>query len=196
LIVLAVMALTVAGGHAQVAPAATQPLAVSAFGGVNGALTGLHGGHNIGIMAGADLDFRSHQFFSLQPALEVRGTYPVEFGHFVGEKNVLGGLRESGIYGRLRPYGDLLFGLGRLAYVHGAPNPKGTFLYLHSSSFVIAPAAGAELRITDRFALKADFQFARYSTPVNSSGNLFAETLTAGVVYRFDRNHKAGRQLR
>ncbi len=180
-------------GRAQVGPTATQALALSAFGGATGDYTGLGGGRNLSITAGADLDFRTRQLFGLQPAAEVRGTYPVKSGQVDGQKDILGGLRESWHYGRLRPYGDILVGAGRLTYVHGIANPAHTLLYLQSNSLVLSPGAGAELRLTDRFALRGDVQLQRYSSPVSVSGHIYAKPITFAIVYRFDRNHFAGR---
>ena len=182
-------------GRAQVGPTATQALALSAFGGATGDYTGLGGGRNLSITAGADLEFRTRQLFGLQPAAEVRGTYPVNSGQVDGQKNILGGVRESWHYGRLRPYGDILVGAGRLTYVHGLPDPSNRFLYLQSNSFVISPGGGAELRLTDRFALRGDVQLQRYSSPVSVSGHIYAKPITFAIVYRFDRNHFAGRFL-
>lgn len=190
---LVLLAALATSAKAQVGPTATQPLALSVFGGFTGTYTGLEGGRNLGITAGADLEFRSHQFFSFQPAVELRGTYAVYQGQIDGQKNILGGLRETRPYGPLRIYGDILVGAGRLTYVRGIADPTNTFLYLSSSSFVISPGLGAELRITDRFALKGDVQLQHYSTPVISSGRIYARPFTLGIVYRFDRNHQAGR---
>ncbi len=180
-------------GYAQVSPTATQALALSAFGGGTGDYTGLQGGRNLSITAGADLEFRTRQFFQLQPALEVRGTYPVKSGQVDGQENILGGLRESWHYGRLRPYGDILVGAGRLTYVHGIANPAHTLLYTQSTSLVISPGVGAELRLTDRFAVEGDVQLQHYSSPVSVSGHIYAKPITFAVVYHFDRNHFAGR---
>ena len=190
---LVVMALIAASARAQISPAATQPLALSVFGGFTGTYTGLEGGRNLGITAGADLEFRTRQFFSFQPAAEVRGTYALYQGQIDGQRNILGGLRETRPYGPLRVYGDILVGAGRLTYVRGIADPTGTFLYLYSSSFIISPGVGAELRITDRFAIKGDAQLQHYSIPVTPSGRIYAKPLTLGIVYRFDRNHQAGR---
>ncbi len=175
------------------APTATQALALSAFGGVTGDFTGLEGGKNGSITAGADFEVRTRQLFSLQPAAEVRGTYPVKSGHVDGQKNILGGLRLSWHYGRLRPYGDILVGAGRLTYVQGLANPAHTLLYTSSDSVVFSPGVGAELRLTDRFGVEGDAQLQHYSSPVVSSGHIYAKPITFAVVYHFDRNHLAGR---
>lgn len=173
--------------QAQVGPSAAQPLALSLFGGATGTYTGLYGGHNLGATLGADLDLPP--VFYLHPSLEARATYAFDQGQIVGEKNLLAGLRQNFRYRWLHPYADILLGPGRLQYIHPLPDPAGNYLYIHSSSLVLSPGAGIDIRLTPRFALKADLQLQRYSTPVTTAGILYAKPITIGVVYRFDRNH-------
>ena len=63
----------------QAAPAGTQKLQLSAFVAATGTFTGLEGGKNLGITAGADLTFLGFRRF--RPAFEARGTYPINKGH-------------------------------------------------------------------------------------------------------------------
>jgi hypothetical protein len=100
----------------------------------------------------------------------------------------LGGLRVGRTYGRFYPYGDFLFGRGGIDYVHGYPNPQHTITYTNTSSYLLSPGVGADMSISTHLALKADAQLQRYGTPVTTSGRIYAEALTLGVVYRFDSN--------
>jgi hypothetical protein len=174
---------------AQSSPTATQPLRISAFGGATGTFTGLESGKNLGITAGIDLTARP--FYSFYPSLEVRGTYPFAEGHIDSQRNILVGLKVEKFYDRLRPYADILFGRGSIHYENGGfPDPSNTFLYLQSPSNVLSVGGGADYNLTDRFAVKAEVQFQRYSTPVTVSGYLYAKPITVGLVYRFDFNHR------
>ena len=167
----------------QATPTASRALQVSAFGGLSGVYTGLNGGRNLSITAGADLGFQSR--YSLYPSIELRGTYPISNGHIDSQKNVLGGLRVAKIYGRFSPYADILAGLGQIHYDPLYPNLTRTFAYSYSSSTVISPGGGLNYRLNDRFGVKIDAQYQRYSTPVTASGHLYATPITVGVIYRF-----------
>ncbi len=171
--------------HAQSAPTATRTLRISAFAGANGTFTGLSGGRNAGVTAGADLSIRP--YFSLEPSLEVRGTYPVHDGTIDAQKNILGGLKVAKRFGPFHPYGDILFGRGEIDYQNGGYSDlSGLFRYIKTVSGVIAPGAGIDLDVSPHFSLKADASFPRYATPVTSSGHLFGTSVTGGLVYHFN----------
>ena len=171
--------------HAQSAPTATRTLRLSAFAGVNGTFTGLSGGKNAGLTAGADLSIRP--YFSLEPSIEVRGTYPVHDGTIDAQKNILGGLRVAKRFGPFHPYGDILFGRGEIDYQNnGYSDPSGLLRYYKTVSGVLAPGAGVDLDVSPHFSLKADASFPRYTTPVTTSGNVTATSLTGGLVYHFN----------
>jgi hypothetical protein len=173
---------------AQATPTATQENRLSAFGAMTGTYTGLEGGKNLDLTAGADLSFRS--LFSVNPSFEVRGTYPIDKGTIDDQKNILVGLRIEKRYGHFHPYADILFGRGKIDYSSGGiPDPSHTFIYLKSSSNVVSPGIGMDFDVSDHLAIKADAQFQHYSTPVTSSGHLYSKPLTLGVVYIFDFNH-------
>ena len=72
---------------AQAAPAGSQKLQLSAFVAGTGTFTGLEGGKNLGITAGADLTFL--RFRRFRPSFEARGTYPITKGHISSQKNFL-----------------------------------------------------------------------------------------------------------
>jgi len=155
-----------------------------AFGGVTGTYTGLSGGRNLGITAGADLGFGIH--YGVLPQLEVRGTIPMDSGNLVGEKNFLAGLKVEKIYGRYHPYVNLLFGRGELNYhAPGYLDPTATVLYQRTNSNVWSPGGGVDIDVTRSIAFKADFQYQRYDTPVTTSGTVYSKAITFGAVYRF-----------
>jgi hypothetical protein len=173
---------------AQATPTATQNNRLSAFGSVTGTYTGLEGGKNLGLTVGADLSFPS--LFSVNPSFELRGTYPIDKGTIDNQKNILAGLRIEKRYGHFHPYANILFGRGRIDYKSGGiPDPSHTFLYLKSTSNVISPGIGVDFDISSHLAVKADAQLQHYSTPITTSGHLYAKPITLGVVYNFDFNH-------
>ncbi len=171
--------------HAQSVPTASRTLRLSAFAGANGTFTGLSGGKNAGLTAGVDLSLRP--YFSLEPSIEVRGTYPVHDGTIDAQKNILGGLKVAKHFGPFHPYGDILFGRGEIDYQNGGyPDPSGLFRYLKTASGVLAPGAGVDLDVSPRFSLKADASFPRYATPVTTSGNVTGTSITGGLIYHFN----------
>lgn len=175
--------------QAQVSPAATQTLGLSAFGGATATRTGLGSGNNVGITAGADLAIP--HFRSFIPSVEVRGTWPFYDGSTDSLKDLLGGVKIARIYGRLQPYGDALYGRAQIDYSNGGyPDPTNTYRYLKSPSNLLSLGGGVDIDLTRSFAIKVDAQWQRYNSPVAASGALNAVPLTVGVVYRF---HFAGR---
>lgn len=178
--------------YAQAASTATERLQLSAFGGITGVYTGLARGRNLSVTAGADLEMR--RFYHLNPALEVRGTLPFDNGRVAGERNLLGGIRLSGSFGRLHPYADVLFGRGELRYDPPALSYDRTFLYTQTTSNVLSPGIGLEFRISPSFSVRGDAQYQRYATPVTASGHTNSKPITAAVTYHFNFNrHAIGR---
>jgi hypothetical protein len=57
-------------------------------------------------------------------------------------------------------------------------------VYAQTASTVLSPGAGANLFLSDHFALKADFQFQHYQSPVTASGSVYAKAFTLGLTYR------------
>lgn len=172
----------------QAAPAATQTLRISAFGGLTGNWTGLQGGKNLGFTAGGDLTLPAFRTFA--PSIEIRGTYPFIEGNIDSQRNLLGGLKVERRYGRIHPYGDILYGRGSIHYQKGGyPDLTGAFLYLQSPSNILSFGGGVDYDLNRTFAVKADFQIQRYSTPVTESGHIYAKPVTLGIVYRLNFNH-------
>lgn len=173
---------------AQAIPAATQPLQISVFGAGTGTWTGIAGGRNLGITAGVDVGWKP--FYNFYPSIEVRGTYPVDGGQVDSQKNVLAGFKAARFYGRYHPYGDFLYGRGKIIYENGGyPNPAGTLLYIDSVSGVFSYGGGLDLSISDNFALKVDGQFQHYDEPVTSSGSVYSKQVSLGLVYHLNFNH-------
>ncbi len=173
-----------ARAQAQAVAAARQAFQLSAFGGLSGVATGLYGGGNLSITAGANLAFPG--YFVFRPSVTVRGTYPMASGNVIGERNLLGGLQVERRYGRFHPYGDILVGRGQIDYYGTYQQISG---YIQNSSTVISPGGGVDIDLTSHLAVKGDVQYQRYASPASSSGHLFATSSTLGVVYRFDFNH-------
>jgi hypothetical protein len=189
-IVIAVTSLACIG-HAQVAPTATQQLQLSAFAGGTGTFTGLEGGKNLDITAGADLTFL--RFRLVRPSIEVRGTYPIDKGTISSQKSILAGPKVEHPFGPLHPYVDFLVGRGEIDYGMGG-FPVGDILYLSSTSTIYSPGGGLDYNFTRRIDLKADLQYQHWDAPVVASGVIHPVAVTLGVVYRFDfnpRNHRS-----
>ena len=91
--------------------------------------------------------------------------------------------------GRLRPYGDILFGRGEIDFPLGQYDATGANLYSASVGSVLSPGGGVEYDVDQHFAVRGDVQYQRYATPVTASGSLYATALMGAVVYRFDFNH-------
>ena len=211
------MACGVCEGHlaeAQASFAATQTLSLSAYGGVTGNWTGLDGGRNLGITAGADLALPTYRRF--RPVLEARGTYPIADGQINAQREFLGGLRVERQYTRWHPYVDFLAGRGQLNYQHGGFT-YGAFTYLVSTSAVYSGGGGVDFDLSRHFAVRGDFQVQHWDTPFPSTATasstavatdrlrpetitvttapqtIYPKMATVGVVYRFDFNHHAHR---
>jgi Outer membrane protein beta-barrel domain len=169
----------------QALPTATEESRLSVFGGASGVYTNIEGGKNLGITAGADYALRG--FFGFRPALEVRGTYPIDDGHVDNQKSILAGVRVERPLGRLRPYGDFLIGRGEIKYA--PPIIIGFAEYFSTDTAIYSPGAGFEYDMTPHFALRVDGQLQHWNTPVVPAGSVWAKQGTVGVTYRFDFNH-------
>ncbi len=180
--VLAGAAVLGAGASGQATPTATAGLQISVFGAASGVFTGIGLAKNLSITAGADATFRP--LFGLFPSVEVRGLYPIERGQVDGQKNVLGGLTLGPHVGRIQPYGDLLIGRGEIDFVTPYPNPIDTEVYVQTASAVISPGVGVNYFFSDHFAVKGDFQFQHYESPVTTSGSVYSKVFTVGLTYR------------
>jgi hypothetical protein len=186
LLFTAVLCLSTQAAYSQAVPTASEGLHISTFGAATGAFTGLEGGKNLSITAG--LDFQLRPFHGLFPTIEVRGTYPIDRGHIVSQKDLLGGLRIDHPVGRSRVYGNFLFGRGQLDYQNNGFT-VGALTYLATTSNVYSTGGGIDFAIRPRLSFKADYQYQFWETPVTSSGSLHSSIVSLGVVYTFDFNH-------
>ena len=169
---------------AQAAPTATRNVDLSVFAGLSGNYTGIAGGRNLDLTAGADIGFRP--LFSFYPSIEGRGEYPLDGGAVDRQENVLGGLKLARHYGRLLPYGDVLAGRGAISYQKFRfPTADPAFYYVRSVSNVFSVGGGVDFALTSHWLFKLDAQFQRYSSPVTASGHAVSKPLTAGLTYRF-----------
>lgn len=166
-------------------PTASQTLQLSAFGGVSGVYTGLSGGKNLDITAGLDLALPPVKH--VRPALEFRGSFPIDKGTIDSQRSVLGGVRVNFLLGRrLQPYGDFLLGRGQMNYGNGYFYRNSE--YLLTTSWVFSPGLGFDYSLTDHFLVKLDGQYQRWGAAPVDGGTIYAKQGTAGLVYIFDFN--------
>ena len=176
----------IAAGQTVAKPTATERLRLSTFGGLSGDYTGLSGGKNLSITAGADLALFPH--FGVRPTLELRGTYAIDKGKIDSQKDILGGLRVDFLVGhRIHPYGDFLLGRGEMNYRSGYIYQN--FDYLLTTTTVYSPGAGFDYDLNRHFAVKVDGQFQRWGSTPTASGSIYSKVGTVGLVYYFNFNH-------
>ena len=191
---LALLLATISGSRiatAQALPTAAQPLQLSAFGGVSGVFTGFGGGKNFSITAGADLGLPV--WHGLRPVVEVRGTYPMDRGLVVAQKDALGGLRVNFLLGRrIHPYGDFLAGRGEMDYRLGYR--FGLTVYEVTTTWIYSPGVGFDYDLTDRLSLKVDAQLQHWGAPPTTKGRIYTSVGTVGLVYRFNFRNRNGIQ--
>jgi len=183
--ILAAVALLVSvhAAHAQAAPTAYADMTLSAFAGFSANYTGVELEKNGDITAGVDVGFKP--FAGFFPAVEVRGLYPVAKGNVANQENVLAGIRLGRRKQNFNPYGDVLFGRGKLDFPHGLSTPTGTFIVLSNTTNVLSFGGGLDYNLSQHFGAKGDFQFQKYDTPVTTSGSVFSKVFTVGITYRF-----------
>jgi len=163
-------------------PTAVRPMQLSAFGGVSGVFTGLAGGKNFSIVAGADLALPP--WHGIRPAIEVRGVYPTDRGLVDSQKSIAGGLKvETLLNHRVHPYGDFLFGRGEMNYRFGYQFNGSE--YLLTTTNIYSAGGGLDYDLTDQLSLKVDGQVQRWGAAPNASGVVYPVLGTVGIVYRF-----------
>jgi hypothetical protein len=174
-------------------PTADQNIQLTAFAAASGDYTGLAGGRNISVTAGIDLALAP--WHGTRPTLELRGTYPIDKGTIVAQKDILGGLRLDFLLGRrVHPYGDFLFGRGQMNYTGTDCKIAGVFGYYFNGScygvtatYVYSPGAGFDYDLTNHLAIKVDGQIQQWSAPPTASGTIDSTVGTIGLVYRFGK---------
>ena len=174
-------------------PAAVQPGALYAFGGLTGAYTGLSGGKNLDFTAGADL--RVYDFRRYLVSGEIRGSIAIDGGTIARQKDIVAGVKVDRLYkGWIDPYVDFLIGRGKINYESGGYlSPDQTLIYISSPTTVLSPGVGVDIPIRVHYSAKLDAQFEHWDTPVTTSGRIYTKALTAAVVYRFNFNRNRPR---
>ena len=125
------------------------------------------------------------------PVLEVRGVYPIDRGTIVSQKDILGGLRLDLLLGHhIHPYGDFLFGRGKMNYAAGGYN-FDNFSYIASTTYVYSPGAGFDYDIGRHLAIKVDGQVQRWGSAPTDSGSVISTVGSVGLVYRFGKARSA-----
>ncbi|MDE1178094.1 MAG: outer membrane beta-barrel protein [Edaphobacter sp.] len=150
-------------------------------------------GSNRALTAGASLTLRP--FGAYTTAVELRATYPLSAASTASkEMTVLGGPVVRRRFGRFEPYGDVLFGLGRVDYPSGYI--YNTLGYVRTTGFTYSPGGGVDVYLNPRLSVKADIQMQHWGIPVTESGTAWARAMSVGVSYHFSafhRSHKADR---
>ena len=192
---LALLLATTSGSRiaaAQAFPTAAAPLQLSAFGGASGVFTGFAGGKNFSITAGGDLGLPV--WHGLRPVVEIRGTYPLDRGLVVAQKDALGGLKVNFLLGRrIHPYGDFLAGRGEMDY-HSGHNIFGLTFYGDTVTWIYSPGAGFDYDFTDHLSLKVDAQLQHWGETPTTKGRIYSSVGTVGLVYRFNFRGRNGMQ--
>jgi len=170
--------------NAQAAhPTAARDLQLSVFGGLTGVFTGLAGGKNFSVTAGGDLALPAWR--SIRPALEIRGTYPVDRGLVDSQKSVEGGLRVDFLLNhRTHPYADFLFGRGQMNYYQDQYFFNNE-VYGLTTTYIDSAGLGFDYDLSDHLSLKVDAQAVRWGSAPTTSGTIYSTAGTLGVVYRF-----------
>jgi hypothetical protein len=179
-------------------PTASRALQLSAFGAATGVYTGLEGGKNFLLTAGGDLELLP--LHGVRPAIEVRGSYPVDGGNIASQRSLLAGLKLEFLSDhRLRPYGDFLLGRGQMNYTaNGGVNgflytdaAGDQLVYTLTTTAVYSPGFGVDYQFTRHIALKLDGQYQRWGLTPTPSGIIYSKVGSVGLIYyfTFDRHH-------
>ncbi|HEV2646537.1 MAG TPA: hypothetical protein VGU46_09255 [Acidobacteriaceae bacterium] len=180
---------------AQNQPTASRAYQLSAFGAASGVYTGLEGGKNALLTAGGDLELLP--FHGVRPAIEVRGSYPVDGGNIASQRSLLGGLKLGFLAGHaLRPYGDFLIGRGQMNYpAHDGVNGflYNDLVYTLTTTTVYSPGFGVDYQFSPHVALKVDGQYQRWSLTPTPSGVIYSKVGSVGLVYYFSFDRRRGR---
>jgi len=167
---------------AQDSAAETRALRLSAFGGGGGTWTGLRGGQNLQVTAGADVGLEFLTFKGFLPSLEIRGSYPIYAGTYDAQSNLLGGIKFERQFHKFHLYGDVLAGRGHLNY----SRPRMKLHYPTSDSAVLGGGGGFDYDLSRRFQFKGDVQYQRYGDVAPSPTNsVRAVASMIGLVYVF-----------
>jgi opacity protein-like surface antigen len=123
-----------------------------------------------GLTAYADLDFRPH----LGVEAEFHQIANADDSLMREQSYEIGG-RYLRTYGGLVPYVKAMAGIGVLRYPQGLATLRYT---------IFAGGAGADLKLTARIHLRAEYEFQKWTSFPN--GGLTPQIVTVGVAYHFD----------
>ncbi len=177
--------------HAQAEVTAARAISFTLFAGATGTRTGFGNTRNLSVTAGCDLDFQPANRLAF--SLELRGTYPVDRGSLVAQKNILIGPRVRYQYRRFEPYANVLVGRGSLDFGPDGyldPNHRLTY-YTITDGNVFVGGGGLRYRMSDEWRVVVDLQEQRYATPVAASGHVMATAGTIGLAYTFPPRKRA-----
>jgi len=135
---------------------------------------------------GADYTRFINRFY-VNPSLEVRALIsPIE--EEVGEDVYSGGLKVDHKYRMIHPYGDILFGYGKIKF-----NQENFYYGYHDGwkdddSVVLTYGGGADIDVWRNYGVKVDYQGSHW----NTGGNVIfhPKSLNFAVVYRFRFNKR------
>jgi hypothetical protein len=175
------------GSLAQSLPTATQTLQLSTFIATTRTSTGLDHGENLAITSGVDLTLLAYGRINV--AGELRGSHPVQRGSVASQENYVVGPKLEYSIRNIRPYVDFFAGRGRITYLDDGyifENVK----YIRSDSLVLSPGVGVDFYLNHRTAIKVDFQYQSWETPVVITGRITPWAETVGATYNFDFNSR------
>lgn len=168
--------------QAQAVPTARQQVRVSAFGMVS-AVNPKYGGakKNIGGTVGADLNLWGIGS-RLSPSFEFRAVG--SGGRVSNQYAYLVGPRLEARFGRFHPYGDFLFGYGKIVF-----NRSDTPSYQRDKAFVMAYGGGVDIDLSRNWALRVDGQAQRWRLTQYQPA-FYPLQGSVGVRYRFHFHNK------
>lgn len=185
-VLLAILSTASVAVAQEALPTASRTLQLSAFGAVGGDFTGLSGGKNFLVLAGADLGLPNWR--AIRPTIEVRGTYPADHGLVDSQKSILAGLKTDFLPNhRLRPYADFLVGRGEMNYRLGYL--YNNLVYTLTTTNVYSFGGGLDYDLNEHLVVRVDGQVQRWGYAPTPSGDVYAKVGIAGIAYRFNFDH-------
>ena len=132
-----------------------------------------------GVVFGADYTRFNPRL--LNPSFEVRGSLVP--GSPVGENSLVLGLRLHTDFARLRPFVDLLAGLGTIHYNPPYVYADGT-VYSHDNSAVFQLGGGLQYTVRPNWAVEAEVQAQRWNLGSTLPVIFHPVAANFGIVYR------------
>ena len=179
------MVMALGTAYAQEMQTRTQGATLQAFGLISYVQPHYDTANNKGGALGADMDFRP--FYVMEPSVEVRATFAP--GSDVSETTYDFGPRLEMDLGRLKPYGYILIGTGKITFTQPIMTPTGP--YTHDNSFVFSEAFGADYMLSSQIGVRGEIMVQTWN--LGGQGNTTSSSFNPhlysfGVDYRFDLN--------